>query len=204
MQSLQEHELYHNDMASPELPSRLRYLNDSAHLLASTAPEISKYLMSRRNALIFENNIEQSASQRREVCGACGAIMIIGWEGTLQIESQRSRRDKKGRRNGNAATRAKAVVYTCESCGRETRHQLNDTPIRHKSVSSSSIALLASHQASLITSTANTATPSANSSSKKRAKARKQGLEAILARQKATEAKTSGFGLDLMDFMKKP
>jgi hypothetical protein len=52
--------------------------------------------------------------------------------------------------------------------------------------------------------------PKSNTSSpttlatKKRIKARKQGgLEAILARQRATDSRESGFGLDLLDFMKK-
>jgi hypothetical protein len=43
----------------------------------------------------------------------------------------------------------------------------------------------------------------AKSNSKKRAKARKRGgLEALLA-AKETSREVSGFGLDLMDFMKK-
>lgn len=45
--------------------------------------------------------------------------------------------------------------------------------------------------------------PSANLSSKKRAKARKQGgLQAMLEKAKQAEAHSSGFGLDLMDLMK--
>ncbi|KIN01277.1 hypothetical protein OIDMADRAFT_41876 [Oidiodendron maius Zn] len=164
-------------MASPELSARLRYLNDSAHLLATTAPATSRYLMSRCNTLMFERDIEQSDTQRRNICGACGTIMVLGWEGTMQLESQRPRR----RCNSQKAVpkTSKAVVYKCESCSRA-----NSSPVRASPVVNAPL--------------------STNASSKKRAKARKQsGLEALLAKKKSSEATTTGFGLNLMDFMKK-
>lgn len=190
-------------MASPALSARLRYLNDSAHLLVSTAPVTSKYMMSQCNSLMFEHNLEQSESQKRNVCGACGTIMILGWHGTLEVESQRFRRRNKGRleqRPRGETTRA--MVYTCGSCGRKTKQRLNiPAPVTRRKSQLPQAGPLSSMRHPSTPSTA----PSANASSKKRAKTRKQGgLEAILAKYKAAESRGSGFGLDLMDLMKKP
>jgi ribonuclease MRP protein subunit SNM1 len=192
-------------MASPELSSRLRYLNDSAHLLATTAPATSRYLMSSCNTLMFERNIEQSEAQRRNICGACGTIMVLGWDGTIQLESQ-SRR-KRNNNQKDEVNRSKSIVYKCESCNRTTRfpiplptprnrlRSLRQTPSAGAGVTSTARAKASPNA---------TAPLSTNASSKKRAKARKQsGLEAILARKKSSEASASGFGLNLMDFMNK-
>ena len=200
-------------MASPDLSARLHYLDDSAHLLAKTAPATSKYLMSKCNSLMFDNNIEQPESHKWKACGACGTIMILGWDGMVELQSQRSRRGK------NASVRkathlARAMVYKCKSCGRKTRINISSSAPKQKSSSLSH----AEHSSS-ITQTSNTSllsgistppqhtsNPSATttSASKKRSKAKKQsGLEALLVRQRATDFRGSGFGLDLLDFMKK-
>jgi ribonuclease MRP protein subunit SNM1 len=193
-------------MASPELSARLRYLNDSAHLLTTTAPATSRYMMSSCNALMFDRNIDQSETQRRKVCGACGTIMILGWECTVQLESQKRRR-KKGDQSKDAPNSSKAIVYKCESCSRETRFPIPLPAPRNKMRSQRQMPSSGTGAMNLLQAKANstTSTPlSTNASSKKRAKARKQGgLGAILAQKKASEASRSGFGLDLMDFMKK-
>ncbi|KAE9380341.1 hypothetical protein N431DRAFT_324423 [Stipitochalara longipes BDJ] len=164
-------------MSSSELPARLRFLNDSAHLLATAAPSTSRHLRSRCNALMSENELALSDAQKQDACGACGTIVIQGWEGTMHTESQPSQR-KKARLNGQAAKQTKTLTYQCKTCGRTTRFLLGtpSSATRRKPISSNS---------------------------KKRAKARKRGsLEALLAAKKAGP-KVSGFGLDLMDFMKK-
>ncbi|PSS22528.1 hypothetical protein M430DRAFT_18076 [Amorphotheca resinae ATCC 22711] len=194
-------------MESSELSARLRFLNDSAHLLATTTPATSKYLMSRYHSLMFERELEQSDAQRRRACGACGTIMILGWEATLQMESRRPRR-KNSSQKRDVQTPSKAIVYKCESCSRITRFNTPPPAPRRKIGSSrtkSSLGTGVPTPSQAKEANPNTGVaPSTNSSSRKRAKTRKQsGLEAILARKKASEASTSGFGLDLMDFMKK-
>lgn len=182
-------------MASPDLTARLRYLSDSAHLLAATAPATSKYLMSKCNSLMFDNDIELSESHRRKVCGACGTIMILGWDGKLEAGSQR--RGARGKSiSGKALTdRARAMVYKCESCGRKTRINISTSP---SSVPKYKSAISHTNHTLSITEASNTS----QSGGKKRTKSRKQGgLEAILARRKATDSRSSGF--DLLDFMKK-
>lgn len=186
-------------MASTELSARLRYLNDSAHLLATTAPATSKYLMSRYNSITFDNELEQSESQRQKACSACGTIMAIGWEASVQVQSQRSRRGKGSKEK---AAPSKATVYKCESCNRTTRFIIPPA-IKRKAMPSNVGSAAGPTRFTPLHSIPDTAaiTASANSSSKKRAKARKKGgLAAILANKKESEAQTSGFAL--MDFIK--
>jgi ribonuclease MRP protein subunit SNM1 len=193
-------------MAAPELSARLRYLNESAHLLATTAPETSRHLMSKHNSLMFDNNLDPTESQRRKACGACGTIMVSGWQGKVEVDSQGARRGK--RRPSVQASKKPSVVYTCNSCSRKTRFLLNSSskPARHKAVPSQLISSSIGKVASTAPITdVNPTTSTANSSSKKRAQSRKKsGLGAILAKQRTSQSAGTGFGLDLMDFMKKP
>lgn len=203
-------------MASPAISARLKYLNDSAHLLATSAPGTSAYLMSRCNGLMFDNELEQSDAYRRHVCGACGNIMILGWTGTRKIESLKA---QKGRRNAtstlqqSSSAKVKTVVYTCERCGRRTRQSINTNVPRssktldtiHNTKASQTVTPLRkpleTHSAPRTPSST-----SANANSRKRAKIRKQGgLQALLAKNKETDTRSSGggFGLDLLDLMKK-
>jgi ribonuclease MRP protein subunit SNM1 len=204
-------------MASPAISARLKYLNDSAHLMVTSAPATSAYLLSRCNRLMFDNDLDQTDAHKRHVCGACGNIMILGWTGKRQLETLSARK-----RRGNATStmrrpsseEAKSVVYACELCNRKTRQSINTTIprslgnqgiINRPRVSRTDTPLKAlssdTHIASRTPSSA-----SANASSRKRAKIRKQGgLQALLAKSKETNtrASTGDFGLDLLDLMKK-
>ncbi|KAF4637010.1 hypothetical protein G7Y89_g1079 [Cudoniella acicularis] len=187
-------------MASVELSARLRYLSDSAHLLAATAPATSKHLMSRHNALLFENGLDPSEEQKRRTCGACGTILIIGWEGSMKIQHLQSR--QKNGKNGKNDVPAKAMVYTCDCCGRKTRQPITTSSQRYKIPSRSSKSIISSTALHSTDTHSRSTVPtpeSSNSSSKKRAKNRKHGgLSAILAKQQSLQGATaSGFGLDL-------
>jgi ribonuclease MRP protein subunit SNM1 len=187
-------------MASQELTARLRYLNDSAHLLATCAPATSKYLMAQCNSLMLDNDIELPESHKRKVCGACGTIMILGWDSKLEVEQRRGRVRGKSV-SGKAGTDwARAMVYECDSCGRKTRVNISTTPKavpKQKHPLPQTKHTLSVNQAS---TNCSTSTPSRISTGKKRRK--ESGLEAILARQKATESRAP-LGFDLLDFMKK-
>ncbi|KAJ9165094.1 hypothetical protein NKR19_g769 [Coniochaeta hoffmannii] len=193
-------------MNASDTVAHLNYLTDAAHLLAFTAPESSSYLMTRRNDLMVANGLEQSATQRQHVCGACGRIMIPGQNSTLKLENEKALRTKR-KRNTSAAGRAQTVtkyatlagpskVFACENCGRYTRVQLpSPAPISRKRPSMPAV-----------TKTVETARQpaSANASSKKRAKNRKAGLQALLNQSQAgSGGAQSGLGLSLSDFMKK-
>jgi ribonuclease MRP protein subunit SNM1 len=187
-------------MASPEVLARLNFLNDSAHLLAITAPAVSRHVMSTYNAFLSENNLEPAESHRRETCGACGTTMILGQGAELERNRQLERRGK-GRYD---TTRSKFIIYHCKSCNKRNQHRIPTSLPRHKprTETVSALAPVASTSSQLLSNSV--APEGSNNSSKKRAKTRKQGgLQALLAKQKASQSISSGFGLDLSDFMKK-
>lgn len=189
-------------MASQELSARLRFLHDSAHLLATAAPATSRHLMSKCNSILFDSGLDQSDAQKRQACGCCGNIMILGHEATLRVQVQ-PHRMKSGKAQKHAASSQKELVYTCNVCDRATRFKMPTPAVKRRSMVGPSSKTKISVPSQPAISQSPPVVTSTNASSKKRAKARKGGLGALLASKKAAEAQQSGFGMDLLDFMKK-
>ncbi|KAI0534789.1 hypothetical protein GGR58DRAFT_515871 [Xylaria digitata] len=224
-------------MAADPLPATLSFLTDAAHLLVSASPETSAHLMSQRNALMFNNDLNQSDVQRQHVCGCCGHIMIAGWGDVLKMDSSKTARNKRraGGKQKDKQDKQKAKVpprggcrktLTCSKCGRYTpiilpppaRHpkrrpgQISRSTSMKASVAgatSTSISASASASATVsraasapmvVASSSEFTKVSANASSKKRAKNRKQGLQALL-QQSSSSKSQAGLGLSLADFM---
>ncbi|KAI0469201.1 hypothetical protein F4859DRAFT_137382 [Xylaria cf. heliscus] len=218
-------------MTSDTLPATLSFLTDAAHLLISTSPNTSAHLMSQRNSLMFNNDLDQPDVQRQHVCGCCGHIMIAGLGDVLKMESRKTVRKKQrpgGKRqkmkmeevpSGSGSGCRKTL--TCRKCGRYTkinlppparisRRRSKHTPrpsmnagatdglvaATPRSAGGSSVAAAAA-----AASSSEPAKISANASSKKRAKNRKQGLQALLQQQSSNSKSQTGFGLSLADFM---
>lgn len=191
-------------MLLTDLAPQVNFLGDAAHLLAMTSPETSAFLMRRRNELLVENDIAIPDAQRQRVCSCCGHVMVPGQGSTLRLETNkalRSRTKSKQHQNRRAVPGGISKVMTCGRCGRNCKVKMNGPSriSRHKKVAESAItpqAKQARHSES--------AKPSANASSKKRAKNRKAGLQALLdQKQGSSSSSSSGFGLSLSDFMKK-
>jgi len=175
-----------------DLSKHLQFLNDSSYLLATTAPTTSRYLMSRCHSLMFESDIDQPKSQGRKACGACGSIMILGYEATIGLE-------RNCKRKGNET--AKAIVYKCDVCNVKTRFPINaapkstNRPWAISKIKASSMSQTDAH----IQLASGSAAPKM---SRKRSKSAKQGgLKALLQKKTQNTPRASGF--DLMDFMKK-
>ncbi|EHA56808.1 hypothetical protein MCOR27_005761 [Pyricularia oryzae] len=207
-----------------QLAGQMGFLTDAAHLLARSAPETSAYLLSQRNAVLLSHDVIPSDSQKEHVCGGCGHIMIPGHGDFLKIHvekavlrrrsgsritlGQQQQQPKQGRKERWAGP---AKVYTCGMCHRYTKLGLSaPEPIRRRrkrpTVEVQGQAPMASkagvdktgQQASNITPGT---MPSANASSKKRAKNRKAGLQALLSQKQNETANKSG--LSLADFLSK-
>ncbi|KAI2463347.1 hypothetical protein F4781DRAFT_126802 [Annulohypoxylon bovei var. microspora] len=205
-------------MASDNLPENLGFLTDAAHLLIKTAPETSAYLMAQRDSLMFHNDLERSDMQRQHVCGACGHIMIPGHGSELKLEASKAIRRKKNAKRSSAfkSLNEKKVSapgcrkrFTCGMC-----NQYTDIPVPPAApISRRRLSKLTkpTKHLPLVASNSNKHVPilepakaSANASSKKRAKSRKQGLQALLQQaQSSTSKPQSGLGLSLSDFMLK-
>lgn len=203
------------------LSVRLNFLDASAHHYSTLAPATSAHLMLERMTVGAGNeNIPLKPAKSNTVCDACGTIRIPGWTSRTTIvdpakpQNASSKTEKRRRTNKRANTPAeKQVVVECLACWRKTATPLQTSQgyridwKRSSNAGATSGAQSAEPVPLSATNVANTAqvseTPfSANSSSKKRAKTRKQGgLQAMLEKSKRAGS-SSGFGLDLMDLMK--
>lgn len=196
-------------MLFQDLSPHVHFLSDAAHLLSQSAPETSAFLMRRRNDLLVENDIPIPDAQRQHACSCCGHIMVPG-QGVdaLKIETDkvmrpRTKRQPRPQTRPQEPMRARpggiSKVVTCGNCSRQTRLPL-EGPSRIPRPKKATQQRTAAGQGS--TPPLEPAKVSANASSKKRAKNRKAGLQALLEQKKGA-ASSAGSGLSLSDFMKK-
>lgn len=199
-------------MAAPALQARLNYLTDAAHLLACSAPEASAYLMIRRRALTSRHDIPISDVEKQHVCAACGNILIPGCNSALRIESDRALRKRRQQRlsrkhqdkkhedaklkpDGAIERAGITKTVSCDRCGSKASLQVPPPP----AVGRLRKAKVESKRRDATQAVTDAPKPSANAVSKKRAKNRKAGLQALLAENKSK----SSPGLTLANFMKR-
>ncbi|KAF4973754.1 hypothetical protein FSARC_62 [Fusarium sarcochroum] len=183
-----------------EVRRTIDFLTDAAHLLRTTAPETSSHLMSHRGQLLQQYGIALSDVQRQHTCGACGLIMIPGQEATLKIDARKSLRRKTKGTKPSADSNTKPLsetegpckIFHCNNCQRDTKIPLPapGPAVRRKAAAQSKVKKASAPiEAPKQTS---------NATSKKRAKTRKVGLQALLSGQKQQAANP----LSLSHFMK--
>ena len=207
-------------MSRPASQSRLNHLEKSAYLLALEAPQTSAYLQAEYTRLLSEAGVHPSAARAGEVCGSCGTIMLPGL--TAKIRKGANTSGSSSSSEGEIATaRPSASVSTgrahiCCRCSAVTKYSIVQKPNNTlRSVKGLPEASTKNKVASSSTVRCNDKTLSRkehgsttrNKSSKGRAKARKTGgLQAMLAKSKSHSAialQSVGFGMDLMDIVKK-
>lgn len=183
-----------------QLLMHLGFLNDAAHLLRTSAPETSAYLMSHHANLVSASGTDVTDAHRQHVCNACGHIMIPGQGSELKLEAAARRphqRRKPGRRtaeDGSGKTAPAATILpaqrcaprkiiTCGLCHEATIIKLLTPPAasRRKARGRGSKPDPVSTRALEPPASATTVKAAANASSKKRAKNRKAGLQALLS-----------------------
>lgn len=203
------------------LTTRLKFLDASAHHYSSLAPATSAHLMLEHMTVAADNEIASpKGADWNTACGACGTIRIPGWTSRTTIvdptkpKKGSSKIKKKLESSGTAKGSAeKHVVIECLKCHRKTTTPMQKSqghrfgrPPSHNAASTSGPSSVEPVPLSAPTvrdqAQVSPNPISVNSSSKKRAQARKHGgLQAMLEKSKGSES-SSGFGLDLMDFMK--
>ncbi|CAD6500740.1 BgTH12-06447 [Blumeria graminis f. sp. triticale] len=195
-------------MDTSNITTHLRYLTESSHLLALSAPEVSRFLMNKCNKLSLKYEKDLKIPQVPKSCNACGAIIILGWGGTISLESTNinqmgKKANSKKRHQKKAGENSKTLVYECKACHGKTRETLRNRPkIKFQSnVGKFSCANMSAstENQNIIGQLSTHGTQSL--SSKRRRKSKKNTLEALLAERK--DAKPKSVGFDLMDFMKK-
>jgi hypothetical protein len=204
-------------MASSELAATLQFLTDAGHLLSAAAPETSAYLMSRRSELMFEHEMPPTDRQRQQVCTCCGHIMLLGQGSNLHIKATKPMGKKQPLTRGPKAKAANSPgpqpasgptkMITCGYCARKTEIKLpapatvSRRKIKVEKITKPSGPATTSSLPNTVQETPSQKT-SSNASSKKRAKSRKAGLQALLDQSNARSSKP-GLGLSLADFMEK-
>ncbi|KAK1239516.1 hypothetical protein MKX07_009004 [Trichoderma sp. CBMAI-0711] len=185
----------------------ITFLTDAAHLLRMAAPETSAHLLSQRAALLYSNDLTPSDLERQHVCAACGHIMIPGQGTQLKLETLRTSRKKAARTKASksqASTRQtqppakppqRSKDFICGLCARVTRIPL-PAPAP---VSRQKAAKAKARMQKAVESVEAPKPATANASSKKRAKNRKAGLQALLSGQQQRPSNP----LSLADFMMK-
>lgn len=198
--------------------AQLKFLRDSSYLMSTASPATSAFLGSQLDKLfhkpgpaVYESEKTQAA-RRREMCGYCGNILIPGWSYEVRHQKTRPTELKKGVTKESKVTENKQrqLVYRCNRCYCETVERVfhNDPKPAFKKQKAVQKAIVTEKPQPSISlppkaTPAPFPQPSSNSSSKKRQKARKGGLQALVAKSKAeAAAPAGGFGLDLMDLMK--
>ncbi|KAK0706507.1 hypothetical protein B0T26DRAFT_656040 [Lasiosphaeria miniovina] len=206
-------------MSSDDLSAALKFLSDAGHLLASASPEISASIMSHRNSLMFENELAQPDTERQRVCGCCGYIMILGHGSSLDMRHEKAAKTKLRSLAGGKRKEARVQeprfgptkVLTCGHCGRLTEVKLPAprriarrtarTPKAGKP--GPPLSTSAPPQLQPVQDIAPSLKSNANANSKKRAKTRKAGLQALLDQASSSRNSKLGLGLSLADFMEK-
>lgn len=182
-------------MNATQLPTTIDYITDAAHLIYQHSPETSAHLMIHRASLLGQNSIALSDTQRQHVCTACGNIMVPGINSRLILDAKKMiKKNKKRAKSSETEANGPRKSITCERCQSVTNITLDSVrPARRKT--SKTKKLIDNSEAKMMP--VDTIKPTANSNSKKRAKNRKAGLQALLSSQSKPSK-----SLSLSDFMK--
>ncbi|KAF2255672.1 hypothetical protein BU26DRAFT_5495 [Trematosphaeria pertusa] len=194
-------------MANNPSELRLRFLKQAAHLLTVPAPTAAAALGAAHDQLLTADDQDLGAPKkdwdalRREVCGACGNVMVPGW--SCQVSHRSRPEDKKAKPSEEPRLRQEDMVYLCLRCDCKTIQPLQTRPPKHigKSKAGKNRVTSPEPETRELRDDQSKVTKSANATSKQRKKARKGGLQAMLEKNRTQSSGKGGLGLDLMDFM---
>jgi len=191
------------------MDARTRHLHNTSLALIASSPAVSAHLQAVRLSILRETGAEATVNDHESVCTGCGSILIRSWS----CSTQRSK-DRRGPKS--AQDENKGIKVTCHTCKSitilprlKTPKARKDNKITTKPASMPPETAEAPKVASELefstpsqpAPTANTTSSSANTSRKARGK--KQSLQALVAGQKRPEPTAgAGSGLNLMDFVK--
>ncbi|KAK1147768.1 hypothetical protein N8T08_000281 [Aspergillus melleus] len=184
---------------------RLNFLKDAASHLRAISPSTAAHLMTVHNHIFLDECRPLNQRQQETSCGACGSTRNPQTTKTIHIRKNKSLQ-RASAAKGIAAHGA--TVYKCLQCRRRTVKPSRMEAARPKVATKPKLET--QQPASLGGSPVKQAPDAAevnqpvkaadNASSKKRAKARKQGgLQALLASKQKTQSNSSS--LDLFDFL---
>ncbi len=205
-----------NMAVTNQLELRANYLQHAAHLLAISSPSAAAFLGSARDRLIEDAELTLSpkelAATRREICGACGNLLVPGWSCKVSNRAEQTRKKlmekelKKPEQALESTRPEKGAVYTCLRCHRETVHKIQQRQPsranrRGKTIAETLQQTIQDEKNFVLRNNdgGEARNNTINANSKQRQKARKGGLLAMLEKNKAANSSSSS-ALDWMDF----
>lgn len=185
---------------------RLNFLKESASTLSAASPSTAAHLMMVHHGVFLDEGRPLNQRLQETSCGACGSIRSPE---TTRVMHLKKRKSLKRASVARGITAHGATVYKCLRCRRRTvrpsRMEAPRPQTAGQCKSSMNVAQPVSGgespstQATQVAEGSHVAKAADNASSKKRAKARKQGgLQALLASKQKIQATSS---LDLFDFL---
>jgi hypothetical protein len=194
----------------------MRFLDHAADALAITAPTVSSYIRSTKRKEASSQGVE--AENHESDCNACGRTLLVGWS-CEPVRSAEHRQTRQQRMSGNETT---TKCVRCSACGTESMiHQKKKPKITKSSKPSQATEASAGLPARKKNDTSaplpepdpvpmqvptpkekTPEPPQAKPAARRKARNKNASLQALLANKKPEAAKSSGYGLDFMDFMK--
>lgn len=203
-------------MASDVVDLHARHLHNTSLALIASSPAVSAHLQAVRLSILRETGAEATANDHEPVCTGCGSILIRSW--SCSTQRSKGRRGRKGAQDEN-----KGIKVACHACKSITILPKLETPKGRKNIKITTKPAAtasmppklaeAASEAPKVAPESEIATPSqpaptanttsSNASTSRKARGKKQSLQALVAGQKRPEPNLgAGSGLNLMDFMK--
>lgn len=176
---------------------RQEYLERSANYLTWSSPSTSRALQLEQ--LSFRRISPAERLNKHDLtCLACGNNEIslqTAWpDGNIP-----SRKKRPQKSTGNTRRSFRMIVRKCETCGRASRH-LIPGPVKQKDQPQPDASIVSPPEDIPAPEPALAESKSTTASGKRRAKARKEGLQALLSKSKQVAKPSPAF--NLMDFMR--
>lgn len=202
-------------MVSTDVEARLRFLKQASETLAVSAPTVSSLIRASKREAAALHEVE--ASHSGNVCNACGRLLLDGWSCEV-IRSSEHRQTRQQRISGKALT---TKCVQCSACGTENtiqhqkRRKVDASKASGQTSEARSETAMPAKQPTPAISQEQTPVPShlpskeptpevtqAKPAPRRKARGKNASLQALLASKKPEAPKSSGYGLDFMDFMK--
>jgi hypothetical protein len=202
-------------MVSTDVEARLRFLEQASETLAASAPTVSSFIRASKTEVAVSHDVE--APIPGDVCNACGQLLLVGWSCEV-VRSGEHKQTRQQRIGGKTST---TNCVPCSACGTENviqhhKRQKKDTSKLPKQVTEvePDTAVPAKRPTPTILPEQTPVPPSlpskestpevtqAKPAVRRKARGKNASLQALLAAKKPEAPKSSGYGLDFMDFMK--
>lgn len=195
-------------MAEAAAFARLQYLDAASRALLTTSPRISAYLQTQRGV----DNLRCNSQKNQETCtcSACGQILVPGWNcKRIARKMPRAQKQPVSQDRGDG----QRIRTACELCGAtnpgEVKTRVKKAPkiskAEQKHIPRAQEADTAAREVQVESkpsgASSTAASAAAEPSHRRRARNKKNSLQAMLADRKLA-AEATGYRLGLMDFLK--